>query len=1652
MLYDDYRKKMNKLKNVLDTVKRFRVLIIIVCAALIALIVTLMSVSGIVYDKTDCPATLTYGEELDYRAKAVFKSVSYEYAEENSDKWTYEKPVRAGSYKVRPVSKSVFGGKRYGKIHSFEILRRQTDISAALQTVYGDDPEVVADLAFSDKAVCTRFDFDDLTAKTTSVIPELSGVKILDENGNDVTSSYVLKPVQTQITFIPRPITVKADDAEKVYDGTPLTCETYSDAEGKLLSGHTLSAVTKGSQTDARVKGVNSIAEGSVKITDANGADVTHNYYIMTEVGTLEVTPRPVRISTGSAEKVYDGTPLVCGTYSAENLVKGHSLFTLTYDGKISAGVTFNSIKEESVKITDTNGDDVTANYDIENIEYSLGTLTVTKRRLTVTADDGKFVYDGTARQSAAHTTENLVAGQRTQGKASVSLTEVGTVKNRVTVTVFSGAEDVTANYDISYIDGYLTVAPRAITLSAGSVSEEYDGKAHTCGAYDVTSSFSSALVSGHKINADTQGSQTDIGTGANRIVAGSVKITNANGNPVTGNYDITIADGEIRVTARIITVKADDAQKIYDGTPLTCSTVKDVNGKLLSGHTLSAVTKGSQTDADKAVNSIAEGSVKITDANGADVTRYYSVNTEDGTLEVKPRPIKINSGSAEKVYDGTPLSCDEYNITSDYSPALVLSHEARISYLIKCTYVIEDLPNVIKIEIYDGTTKVTSNYFIDYEDDSQFGTLTITPRPITVTTKGGEWVYDGKEHYNTDIIISGSGLVDGQSYSVDYYTVIVNAGETDNRISIKVYSEKGIERTNNYAITYAKPYGILKVTKRPLIVVACSAEKVYDGTQLSCPDAVADNLVQGHVLSVVTVGNQTNVGTSNNYISSVQITVDDNGLIRDVTKNYDIKFVNGTLTVTPRPVTVYALDASKIFDGAPLTCPKYGWVNLVQNHRVSAKVTGVQIAVGSSPNAISDIAIYNGYRNVTSNYEITAKDGTLTVTQGKIIIFTGSAQKQYDGTPLTCPLYYIDENSVIPQGFTYTVNVTGTITDVGVKPNTFKITVFDAEGNDVTENIEIERQLGLLKVFNEEDESGGIGGGGLDGSGGIGGSGSSGTLNKPSVMMKLYSDTVGDAYLRYKSFGDYNGKNWTEAQAYALLINGGYSANYLTAFALANSGVQSHELQILPFTFDYTLPYYAAAEGGSYSVQSSDTTYNGNTGAQYSINYYSYDYASQANAQYAVPSQYADYESSYRQFVYQNYLSVPSATREYLNGIISTQRFNRNDSQIVAKVARYVQRSAKYNLNYNSALDSSSDIVVAFLRDYKEGICSHYASAATLMFRTLGIPARYTIGYKGATSANEWTDVTSDQAHAWVEVYIDGTGWVYVEVTGSAGGNEGGETGDGSSTGEGIVNDYTIVLRPKNEAKVYDGTPVYAKELVPDAVLEKLLEMGYTYTVTFGGSLSYHGTASSEVTSFTLFDADGNNVTDKFKYKYVQGKLTVAYNLVTVCLYNLAKEYDGTSLRYSSGEYYATGLPQGYSLIFDPSGIGRTDAGVIYADDLGKASVYVLDRYGMNVTSQFYVHFEGALVITQRTVKLTAGSDEKVYDGEALTNGSYFISGGSLVVGHSVQANVAGSITDIGAAPNKILSADFYDADGKKVSLNYFCIGYAGTLRVHSD
>jgi hypothetical protein len=75
---------------------------------------------------------------------------------------------------------------------------------------------------------------------------------------------------------------------------------------------------------------------------------------------------------------------------------------------------------------------------------------------------------------------------------------------------------------------------------------------------------------------------------------------------------------------------------------------------------------------------------------------------------------------------------------------------------------------------------------------------------------------------------------------------------------------------------------------------------------------------------------------------------------------------------------------------------------------------------------------------------------------------------------------------------------------------------------------------------------------------------------------------------------------------------------------------------------------------------------------------------------------------------------------------------------------------------------------LVAFVEQTKRGYCQHYAGAMTLMLRSLGIPARVAVGFTSGAydqSKRRWT-VTDHDAHAWVEVWFDGHGWLPFDPT----------------------------------------------------------------------------------------------------------------------------------------------------------------------------------------------------------------------------------------------------------------------------------------------
>lgn len=105
-----------------------------------------------------------------------------------------------------------------------------------------------------------------------------------------------------------------------------------------------------------------------------------------------------------------------------------------------------------------------------------------------------------------------------------------------------------------------------------------------------------------------------------------------------------------------------------------------------------------------------------------------------------------------------------------------------------------------------------------------------------------------------------------------------------------------------------------------------------------------------------------------------------------------------------------------------------------------------------------------------------------------------------------------------------------------------------------------------------------------------------------------------------------------------------------------------------------------------------------------------------------------------------------------------------------VSAIERYLSESYTYTLTPATG-SRNKDFVDQFLFEIKEGYCTYFASAMVVLTRCLGIPSRYVEGYKMPTNYDIETStytVTNKEAHAWVEVYFEGVGWVMFEPTAS--------------------------------------------------------------------------------------------------------------------------------------------------------------------------------------------------------------------------------------------------------------------------------------------
>ena len=434
---------------------------------------------------------------------------------------------------------------------------------------------------------------------------------------------------------------------------------------------------------------------------------------VMSSLGIIFPRKQLLTVSTDDVTITYNALPVYGGTpfVTRGQLLDGHRIVVTAEFKRTNAGVYENA---PEFVILDDVGADVTDMYEINE---DFGKLTVKQRRLIVYSESKEKRYDGAPLVSddIIVTGGSFAEGHTLVCDSVTTITLPGEQKILPSyVIVDENGTDVTNQYKVSERLGTLTVLPIPITISTGSVTKQYDGLPLSSNVWQHTSG---SLLDGHSLKVTCITCETEVGKHENLADA---RIYDKNGTDVTQLYEIITEPGILEVQPLVLHVSTGSASKEYDGTPVSNKEWKIIYGALAEGESIKAVSFPERTDAGVSRNEIV---FEITDKNGCNVTDRYKIILNVGSLNVTPRPITIQTGSASKKYDGTPLVCKEYTLVKGSmcdGDMLQIAFTSIVNIGYTENYCIE-------LTVYgtrDGRkTDLTVNYKITYD----YGTLTVT-------------------------------------------------------------------------------------------------------------------------------------------------------------------------------------------------------------------------------------------------------------------------------------------------------------------------------------------------------------------------------------------------------------------------------------------------------------------------------------------------------------------------------------------------------------------------------------------------------------------------------------------------------------------------------------------------------------------------------------------------------------------------------------------------------------------------------------------------------------------------------------------------------------------------------------------------------------
>lgn len=747
-----------------------------------------------------------------------------------------------------------------------------------------------------------------------------------------------------------------------------------------------------------------------------------------------------IKVTANSNTLPYNGE--VQKVEGIKDVTAGYEVTGLTAEAKGKDFGTYNT-EITGTAIVTKGGVDVT---DKVIVNVNKGTLTISKRDVTLTSEKASKPYDGTPLTRPDVTiTNGFVKDEVKEVKATGSVTNVSEGEVTNTITYKTSDKFNPNNYSITKNEGTLSITPVTdevtVTIKGNKDTTPYNGTVQSVGGYTVES-ISNTLYTSTDFTLNGQAKAAGKDAAKYPMNLDATQFVNNNTNFSNVKFEIA-EDGQLVINPRAVTLTSETASKDYDGTPLTRPNVK-VEGNFVDGE----VTK---VEATGSVTYVSEGDVTntivITEGENFKESNY-SITKHEGTLSITEVDaevtVTIKGHEATATYDGDPHSVEGYEII-DISNKLYTKDDVKFTGQAKAE---GTEAGTYQMHLTKDQFSNTNSNFKKVTFVVEDGSLTINRKSIDdqnriTVTKPSDSKYNGEEHKNKPTVAdtkTNRTLVEGTDYELSYSKDVTNAGTVT--VTVKGIGNYSGETTTTY-----------QITKRNVTLTSESASKVYDKTALTNDTVTVsgEGFAKDEGATYKVTGSRTKVGTSKNTFTYE---------LNSNTKasNYNITKVEGDLVVTAQDgevvVTITGHSDSVEYDGNEKSVSGYD-VTITEGSKYTTDdftFNGIAEAKGTEAGTYSMGLNADQFTNTNDNYtQVTfiVNDGTLTINPKSInpndgkngITVTNPINSTYDGNEHINGLTVTDSklNTTLAEGTDYTLTYSGDLINVGAVTITIK-------------------------------------------------------------------------------------------------------------------------------------------------------------------------------------------------------------------------------------------------------------------------------------------------------------------------------------------------------------------------------------------------------------------------------------------------------------------------------------------------------------------------------------------------------------------------------------------------------------------------------------